>query len=367
LSATTESVVGKFGFAVLNMYPSMGVSAMQGQINALRAVNPNIKLAQYTILNELNGTPSGDTATPTNTVTADSWWVLNAAGQRVQWTSAFGAYEVNLTDWAPANSAGQRWPQWKANWDTSSLFHSLTGLNYIFNDNVMFQPRYDADLERIGTNQSRNDPTIETHFRQGYANFWTAMRGLNPTLKVIGNTDNDLSYPEFKGKIEGAFNECLMGKSWSIETWGGWSQMMTRYRATLANTAAPHDVILQACGTSASPAFARYGFASALLEDGYFAYTVDGLTVPYWADEFSAPLGTPTEAPPTAAASNGVWMRHYSNGLVLVNPSTTATVSVSIGSGYKHIIGTNDPTVNNGMAESTVTLPPKSGLVMVKS
>jgi hypothetical protein len=59
-------------------------------------------------------------------------------------------------------------------------------------------------------------------------------------------------------------------------------------------------------------------------------------------------------------------MRHYSNGVVLVNPTTT-TLSINIGSGYKHITGTNDPVVNNGMAESTVTLPPKSGLIMVKS
>jgi hypothetical protein len=367
MSSTTESVVGKFAFAVLNMYPSMGVSAMQGQINALRAVNPNIKLAQYTVLNEMSGTASGDTAPVTNAINSYNWWTRYANGTQVQWTSQFGNYEVNITDWAPANSAGQRYSQWKASFDTSSIFHSLTGLNYIFNDNVMFQPRYDADLERIGTNQSRNDPTIESHFRQGYANFWTAMRGLNPTLKIIGNTDNDLSYAEYKGKLEGAFNECLMGKSWSIETWGGWDQMMARYRATLANTAAPHDVILQACGTSASPAVARYGFASVLLQDnGYFAYTIDGQSVPYWADEYSAPLGTATDAPPTAATSNGIWMRHYSNGVVLVNPTTT-TLSINIGSGYKHITGTNDPVVNNGMAESTVTLPPKSGLIMVKS
>ncbi|MED5619600.1 putative glycoside hydrolase [Ideonella sp. BN130291] len=346
----------------------MGVSAMQATINGLRAVNPNVKLAQYVVLNELYGTatPNTDTYSQVTQVNAANWWVRDAAGNRVQWTNQFGAYEVNLTNWAPTDSTGKRWPQWKAEYDTSAMFGKLSGLNYIYVDNVMYQPRYDADLMRVGTNQSRNDPTIMAAFRTGYANYWAKMRTLNPTLKIIGNADSDMSYAEYKGQIEGTFNECLMGKSWSIETWGGWDQMMKRYRAHIANTKAPHDVLFQACGISgANPAQARYGFASALLENGYFVYTVNGLTVPYWADEFSAPIGTPLDAPPTAPTSNGIWMRKYTNGLVLVNPTASA-LSINIGTGYKHISGTQDPVVNNGMAESTVSLPPKSGLIMVK-
>jgi hypothetical protein len=275
-------------------------------------------------------------------------------------------YEVNPTTWAPPNSSGKRWPQWKAEYDSSSLLRTLTGLNYVYTDNVMFQPRYDADLMRKGTNQSRNDPTIMAAFRQGYVSYWNSLRAQNPTLKMLGNADNDLSYPEYKGQMEGAFNECLMGKSWSLETWAGWDKMMERYRTHIANTKAPHDVIFQACGISgANPAQARYGFASALLENGYFAYTVTGLAVPYWADEFSAPLGTAVDAPPKAPTSSGIWMRRYSNGVVLVNPGNS-TLSIDLGDGYKHIKGTKDPVINNGLAERVVSLPPRSGLIMVK-
>jgi hypothetical protein len=369
LNSTQRAAIGKFAFAVLNMYPSMGQSGMQSQINALRSVNPNIKLAQYVVLNEAPNTAASnsDLYPVVQAINGANWWVRYANGGLVAWTNAFGNYEINMTNWALTNSAGQRWPQWKANFDSTSLLHKVTGLNYIFNDNVMWQPRYDADIERHGTNQSRNDPTVESGFRSGFAAYWSYLRSYNSGLKIMGNSDNDLSYPEYKGKLEGSFNECLMGKSWSIETWGGWNQMMARYRAQIANTASPHDVIFQACGTSgANPAQARYGFASALLENGYFAYTVDGLTSPYWADEFSAPLGTPSEAPPTAPTSSGIWMRHYSNGLVLVNPSTTTTLSINIGTGYKHITGTYDRVTNNGMPEQTVSLPPRSGLVMIK-
>jgi hypothetical protein len=58
-------------------------------------------------------------------------------------------------------------------------------------------------------------------------------------------------------------------------------------------------------------------------------------------------------------------MRRYAGGLVLVNPGTS-TLSIDVGAGYRHLSGTQDPVVNNGVAESLVTLPPKSGLVMLK-
>jgi hypothetical protein len=367
-STQNQALAAKFGIVVLNMYPSMGLSTMQGMVNYIRSVNPKVKLAQYVVYNELYGTatPNTDTYSQVTQVNNAHWWVLNAAGQRVQWTNTFGAYEINLTNWAPVDSTGKRWAQWKSEYDTATMFSKVKGIDYIFNDNVMFQPRYDADHMRIGTNQSRNDPAIMAAFRTGYVNYWNSLRAQNPTLKIMGNADNDLSYVEYKGKMEGSFNECLMGKSWSLETWAGWDKMMARYRAQIANTAAPHDVIFQACGTNGViPAQARYGFASTLLEDGHFMYTVTNVSVPYWADEYSAPIGTPAEAPPKAPAANGVWTRKYTNGLVLVNPTASA-VSVNIGAGYKHIAGTQDPVVNNGMPESTVSLPPKSGLVMVK-
>jgi hypothetical protein len=59
-------------------------------------------------------------------------------------------------------------------------------------------------------------------------------------------------------------------------------------------------------------------------------------------------------------------MRRYENGLVLVNPSKTATATIDVGPGYKRISGPQDPTVNNGQAESTVTLGPRQGLLMTR-
>jgi hypothetical protein len=369
IDATVQAAASKFGFVVLNMYPSMGVTNMQALINNLRTRNPSIQIAQYTALNEMAGSAvtTDDTYAAVTQVNSMNWWVRTSTGAQVQWTGLFNNFEINLTAWAPADATGKRWPQWKATNDVNTMYGKLTGIDYVFSDNVMYQPRYDADHMRIGTNQLRTDPTIQSAFRKGYVDFWNTLRALKPTLKVMGNADNDLSQAEFKGQLEGAFNECLIGKTWSIETWGGWQAMMARYRAQLANTKSPKAVIFQHCSINGvQPANMRYGFASALLENGYYAYTVNGLTVPHWADEFSAPIGTALDAPPTAPTASGIWMRRYTNGLVLVNPSAS-TLSINVGTGYKRLLGTQDPVVNNGAVESMVTVPPKGGLLMIKS
>jgi hypothetical protein len=306
VDAARQAASARFGFVILGMYPSMGVSTMQATINGIRAANPAVKIAQYTVLNEMMGTAttSNDEYASVTQITTQDWWVRDAAGAKVQWTADFNNFEVNLTSWAPADATGKRWPQWKAGNDVKTVFGLLSGIDYVFTDNTMFQPRYDADHMRVGTNQSRNDPAIQSAFRKGFVDFWTSLRAQLPGIKVMGNVDSDINQAEFTGQMEGAFNECLMGKSWSIESWGGWQMMMSRYRATLANTKAPNAVIFQNCpGTTVNLQQMRYGFASAMLENGYYAYTVDGTTASFWFDEFSAPLGSASEAPPTAASA----------------------------------------------------------------
>ena len=145
-----------------------------------------------------------------------------------------------------------------------------------------------------------------------------------------------------------------------------------RLSKALANTKAPKTVVLGGCSAAGTnpatwPAEYRYGLASALLEDGYHSFQENGdyKALP-WYDEGDAPLGTAAEAPPTAPTSSGIWMRRYTNGVVLVNPSKTTAASINVGAGYKHLKGTKDPVVNNGLPVSTVTLQPRSGLVLIK-
>jgi hypothetical protein len=51
---------------------------------------------------------------------------------------------------------------------------------------------------------------------------------------------------------------------------------------------------------------------------------------------------------------------------VLVNPSTTKTSYIKVGTAYKRLKGTQDPNVNNGLSQSTITLGPRQGLILIK-
>lgn len=343
---------------------------MQSVVNTMRAVNPTMKLAHYTNIIEAqpsNSDPVGGVIhqQKADQINANNWWLRNSSGQIVQHSTTYGTYVVNPTSWTLTDTSGRRWPQVYAQLETNLVLSKVTGLDYIYVDNVFWRPRYSGDWRRNGTDQLLTDPVIQATLRQGYADYFSALRGLNPGKKIIGNADNDLSTAEYKGKLEGAYMECAYGKSWSHEN-AGWNRMMSEYRKMLANTTGPKDVIMEGCGPNGVDLnLLRYGMASALLEDGWFSYTAAGVRG-FRADEYSAPLGTAAEAPPTAATASGIWMRRYTNGMVLVNPAGNTTASVDIGTGYKRLLGTQDPVTNNGQPITTVTLLPRQGLILVK-
>ncbi len=346
----------------------MGAERLQSVVSGIKALNPNIKLSQYVMLGERRDASVGSPDYALwQSINTNKWWLLDASGNRTQWTTAYSAYQTNVTAWAPKDSSGRTWAQVKAKYDTDTLLSNMKGLDYVYLD-AMADPAVSADWKRIGTNQSNTDPVIISEFRKGYMAYANELRRLNPTLKVIGNNSTKaMESAEYKGQLEGSYRECLIGKSWSLETWSTWEAMMASYRTALANTKAPKDVIFGACSTGDNPALYRYGLASSLLDDGYFSFSTDTLyrNMP-WYDESDAPLGTPAETPPTAPSASGIWTRKYTNGLVLVNPSKTTSASINVGPGYKHLKGTIDPAVNNGLAVSSVTLQPRSGLILIR-
>jgi hypothetical protein len=362
-----RALAARFKLTLVSFYAGMGKSRIQGYVNDIRARNPSIKLGSYTVLNEYRNNPlATDADYPlVQAMNTNGWFVKNTAGSLVQWTSLFGTYATNPTSYAHADASGRRWPQFKAKFDTDNLFGGVTGLNYIYVDQVNDAPLVSADYLLNGTNQSITDPTVASIYRKGMVAYWQSLRAQNPDKMILPNAAS-LATAEFNQQVEGAFMECLIGKTWSIETWAGWAKVMERYRNEMAQTKAPHDVVFQTCGATADPTLMRYGLASAMLLDGYFAFTVNNQPAPPWFDEYDARIGTPSEAPPSAATASGIWMRRYTNGIVLVNPSKTTALSIDIGTGYKHLLGTQDPVVNNGLAQRVITLQPRTGLLMVK-
>jgi hypothetical protein len=61
-----------------------------------------------------------------------------------------------------------------------------------------------------------------------------------------------------------------------------------------------------------------------------------------------------------------VFKREFDRGLAIAN-ATPQPKTVTVGSGYRRITGTQDPEVNNGETVTEVTIPPYDGLLLIKT
>jgi len=349
-----------------NGYAATSTLAMRKVVRALKAINPKILVGQYTILNQALDDPN-DTASLDIQIKVDAadWWLLNAAKRKVQFSREYGpTWEVNVSNWAPQDGNGQRWPEWIAERNYSVFFRDIPEFDIVFLDNVV-NPRVTADWNRDGKDEPANSPAVLTANYAGHVAEWNRVRQLLPKVLLIGNIDNDLGNPEWKGQLDGGFLEGTMGEIWSIETRAGWPAAMARYRAAIQNTRSPKIVAFNVHGSPVDYRFFRYAYASCLLDDGYFSFNdkvVMYSSVP-WFDEYNFKLGQALSGPPAAAWSQGVWRRDFQNGVVLVNP-TIASRTVTLEPGLRRLAGTQEPAVNNGAAVSQVTLKPKDGIVL---
>lgn len=339
-------------------YPIVVINRSRGQLaqattfnNSVRAINPSAKIYQYVILNE-----EGDNSSPTSdhfpfwqAVTNGgtdglSWWVKDAATQnKTQWTSSFGNYELNITNYTTADSSGKRVPQVRADFYWTyylSIFGS--SIDGVFQDNLFWRPRHAVglasntagDYNRDGSNDSISDPTLQSEYRASYTRFWDQLKTHRADLEIISNTDvmtgnlASVTRAEFTGKCEGALLEALSGKSYSVATYGGISEALKYYRSAMSNVKAGGFVMVNAYidknatlmdGERSS---ARYGLALSMLDDGHFTLCDDtGGVTPAEIDEFNWPIGDAVDAPPASPLSNGMWLRVYENGCVVLNPA----------------------------------------------
>jgi putative glycosyl hydrolase-like family 15 (GHL15) protein len=367
-AAAERALIARFDLAMLGLYAgwSQNGLSIQAAAQALKTLKPSILVGNYSVLNEAYYNTHPDART--TKLSATNWWLRDAAGKMVQWTSSYGAWDVNITAWAAPDANGQRYPQWVADWFDSQYFAGSTAFDIWYFDNVMVRPRDPpADWKLNATNQESTDADVASAFRAGQAAEWAEARKLEPDMLLLGNADSDLSSVEYKGRLNLALLECLTGQSWSIETWGGWAQMMRRYLGVTANLAAPQVAVFSACGGATDYALFRYSLASALMGDGYFAYNGNAsYSSASWYDEFNVNLGAALQPAVTAAYQKGVYRRDFQNGIVLVNPRDNGTRTITLGGTFRKILGTQDPATNNGQAVTAVTLNAADGLVLTR-
>ena len=364
--------LSRLDIAILGFYPGWrgdkDGSLIRRAVQQIKAFRPAVRIGQYTILNESQDDPAKTTRTDKIAkLDQMNWWLRKAGGGKVQWTPEYNAFETNFAEWAPKDANGDRYSQWLAKADYALQFKPIPEIDIWYHDNVMRNSRAPASNWRYdGVDVSGTDATIAAAFRKGQVAHWAAGTALNPMLMHMGNTDGDMSQPEYRGQLQASFYEGIMGKSYSLIN-QGWTVMMQRYFANVANLKSPKIFAFNVHGSPTNYQFFRFAFASCRLGDGHFAFTSDAVEYSSveWFDEYELAFGAPLDAPSYAAWSNGVSRRRFEHAMVLVNPQSDAR-TVTIEAGWRRFQGRQATSVNNGTRVTTITIPAKDGIVLVR-
>lgn len=346
-------------------------STFRRLLQQLKVRNPRIKVGQYTVLNEApdDRVKAAAERDKIDKLDQENWWLRDPSGAKTQWTKSFGAWDINITEWAKPDRNGERYPQWLAKRDARMYFDRVPELDIWYFDNVMEHSRVTkGDWQGKGAASSPKDPEVASAYRRAQASHWQAARALKPSVIRMGNVDHDLSMPEYTGQLQAAFLEAMMGKSWSLETWAGWRRMMQRYFGVMQNLAPPKLIGFNVWGRTDDYRFLRYSLGSCLLGDGHFSFTDEkaGYSSVPWFDEFDVRLGEPVDGPAREPWGNGVYRRRYEHAMVLVNPETSPR-PIRLEAGWKRLAGRQAPEVNTGAPASEFVLPARDGLVLVRS
>jgi hypothetical protein len=368
-----QQQLARMDIVILGFYRGWGEGrsnqSMRDVVRTLKRLNPGLLVGQYTLLNEAND-DDGNTAEndKQRKLHEQDWWLRKADGERVQWTGQYHAWDINITEWTRPDESGDRYPQWLARRDHQVFFKPVPEFDIWYFDNVMSRQRIaSADWKREARNQSGDSPQIQQAFRLAQATHWQQAHRLAPQRILMGNADNDLSLPEYKGRLQGVFLEGLMGYGWSLYSKEGWRGMMERYHGISGNLAAPRIVGFNVAGDPRDYRFFRFALASCLMGDGYFSFTDadNGYSSVPWFDEYDVKLGKPIDPPQGKPWRNGVYRRRFENGVVLVNPGLLRQ-RVMMEPGYTRLRGAQAPQVNNGLPARSVALGPRDGVVLVK-
>jgi hypothetical protein len=353
----------------------MSGESMDSVAQAIHGINPNALVFLYVQSDYQNPSGSPDSwTTYRNQLNSMKWWLYpnTSDNSPVATQNSTTWYTVNNSPYTPKDSSGDDSIDWITRFYASNYYTPNPHIDGFFMDNVFLQPNVPGDWYRNGTVLQPSDPKAQAAIQAGYERYFSLVRTLMPGKYQIGNVaewGQSAAVPSgYTNMADGGLMEAMIGASWSIEGWGGWQQMMSQYNTVMASMNSPQLVIFNQYGSPTDYQSFRYGFASCLMNDGYYSFTdpTKGYTGVVWFDEYNANLGQETSVPPTAAWQKGVWRRDFSNGIALVNPKGNGTQTVQLGGTFIKIKGGQAPSVNNGQTVTSVTLQDRDGVILLR-
>jgi hypothetical protein len=375
---TYQAELARQSVMILGYYPGLapGGGSMESDIKAIKAINPNALVFLYANSDEQMTNPGGNAfGALIDQINAMKWWLYpnGTSGAPVPSWYADGGATINNSPYTPKDPQGDDAIDYIARWYASNFYAPNPGIDGLFMDNVFTAPKVAGDWYRDGQDLSPSDPKAAAALQAGYERWFSLQRQLMPGKYQIANISTwylgGAALPSgYQNMVDGGVLEAMLGKSYSVEGYAGWSAMMRQYYAVMGAVNSPKLVIFNQWGSPTDYRSMRYGLASCLMNDAYYDFTSDsaGYGGVVWFDEYDARLGTATTAPPAAAWQKGVWRRDFTNGIALVNPKGNGPQTVQLGGTFVKIKGSQDPTVNSGQTVTSVTLQDRDGIILLR-
>jgi hypothetical protein len=373
-----QAKLAKLDFSLLGYWAGWEKSygmTMEQVVRNIKSINPGSKVFLYE--NSMEVAEGNAPLAPVfDKVEQMKWWAFPRGGDGEAQLSPFGkrmdkpSFLINTTLFTPRDSSGYQAWEWHARWVVQQFYKPNPSIDGFFEDNVFWKPRNDADWNRDGVTDSKDSPQAGKWLREGYRKRFELLHSLMPGKLMIGNVADwgrsTAVLTELDQTLNGGVIEGMLGPSYSPETWASWAEMMRWYRKTMAAIAEPKLVAFHQQGSPTDFKALRYGLASCLLDNGYFAFTdpAKGYTGLVWFDEFDTKLGQAVMAPATTAWQKGVYRRDFENGIALVNPKGNGPVEVTLEEDFRRIDGKQAPSVNNGQVTRKVLLQDRDGIIL---
>jgi hypothetical protein len=372
-----QNALARLSVMILKYWPGLkpGGESMESIVKAIKAKNPDALVFFYT---------SSDAQYPTGTdplyalrdkLNEMHWWLTGSTSLTLV-PSFYGhnEYTINNTPYTRKDASGNDSIDWITKWYVNSYYKPNPDIDGFFMDNVFVRPRVAGDWYNNGVVLLPSNSRAAAALQAGYERWFSLAHQLMPGKYQIGNAGSwanagTIAMPAgYKDMANGAVLEGLIGESWSPEQWAGWARTMKEYDTIMQVTSAPKLVIFNQWGNPTDYQAFRYGFASCLMNNGYYSFTSysAGYYGVVWFDEYNHKLGAALSGPPTGPWQKGVWRRDFVNGIALVNPKGNGPQTVSLGGTFVKIKGAQDPAVNNGQTVTQVTLQNRDGIILLR-
>jgi hypothetical protein len=379
--ATYQKNLAKLNFSVLSIWVGWEKThgtTMEQVVRNIKAANPDSKVFLYE--NSMEVADGRAAASEVfQKVDQMKWWAYPRGGDGEAMLSPFGQreskpnYQVNTTLFTPRDSSGYQQWEWHARWVVRQFYKPNPSIDGFFEDNVFWRPRVDADWNRDGVTDPKDSPQAGKWLREGYQKRFALLHQLMPGKLMIGNVADwgraNAVLTELDQTLNGGVIEGMLGTNYSPETWANWSEMMRWYRKTMAAIAEPKLVAFHQVGSPTDYKSMRYGLASCLLDNGYYAFSdpTKGYTGVVWFDEYDANLGQAVTPPATTPWQKGVYRRDFENGIALVNPKGNGPVEVTLEEDFRRLSGKQAPSVNSGQLTRKVLLQDRDGIILKRT